>query len=227
MNLITNRLSQIAFASFALTLANLTLANDEQEDGSVEINPIQVVEPSSDRREVYESQIDDEFFELGGYVGLLAIEDFGSAQVLGLKGSFHATEDFFLQANYAQADVPVGAAEDLNGGANIIADRTYSYYNLLVGYNIFPGETFINQDLTLNSAFYLVAGAGNTTLDGDDYFTISFGAGYRVILKDWLTLNLDMRNHTFESEVVGNVLNDSSAKRTNNIEFTTGLTAFF
>ncbi|MBQ0731374.1 MAG: outer membrane beta-barrel domain-containing protein, partial [Oleispira antarctica] len=49
------------------------------EDGDVDINPIIVVEPDNTQREAYEAQIDSEFFELGAYAGILAIEDFGSS----------------------------------------------------------------------------------------------------------------------------------------------------
>ena len=113
--------------------------------------------------------------------GILAIEDFGSSTVLGLKASFHATEDFFLQANYGQAEAGQTTAEYYFGDldAPVIKSRDYKYYNLLVGYNLFPGETFVTQDLTFNSAFYLVAGAGNTDFADDNHFTVTIGSGYR------------------------------------------------
>lgn len=203
---------------FACLLApSVSLAAD---DGNVEINPIIVVEPDPEVREVYEAQIDSEFLEVGAYVGVLSIEDFGSAQVTGVKASFHATEDFFLQANYGLSEAGRDAQETFNDYYKFL-DRDLTYYNLLVGYNIFPGETFINQGLTLNSAFYLVAGAGNTDFAGDNHFTLTVGSGYRIILKDWLTFNLDMRDHSFESEATG------IKKRTHNLEFSAGLTAFF
>lgn len=193
------------------------------EDGDVEINPIIVVEPDNQQREAYEAQIDSEFFEIGAFAGFLAIEDFGSSEVVGLKASFHATEDFFLQANIGHAEAEQSTAEYYFGDneISIIKDRDYNYYNLLVGYNIFPGETFVTQNLTFNSAFYLVAGAGNTDFADDNHFTITVGSGYRIILKDWLTVNVDFRDHSFEAEI------GPKTKRTHNLEFTTGLTAFF
>lgn len=194
--------------------------NQGADEGNVTINPIIVVEPDPEVREVYEAQIDTEFLEVGAYVGILSIEDFGSAQVTGAKLSFHATEDFFLQANYGVSEAGLDALEKFND-APYFVDRDYSYYNLLVGYNLFPGEAFITQNLTLNSAFYLVAGAGNTELGGDQHFTVTLGSGYRIILKDWLTFNLDMRDHSFKSEF------NARVKRTHNLEYSLGLTAFF
>ncbi len=207
----------------SLAISPLAFANDApdtEDSGDVQINPILVVEPDKQVREQYEAKIDTEFFELGAYMGIIGIEDFDTPSVLGVKASFHATEDFFLQANYGQAEAGTSAAE-ITSSANLIADRDYEYYNLLVGYNLFPGEAFITQNLTLNSAFYVVAGIGNTDFAGDNHFTITYGSGYRIILSDWLTWNMDFRNHTYESNVL------PISKRVNNLEFTLGLTAFF
>lgn len=204
------------------TLSFMSIADNMEDNGNVQINPIIVVEPDPELREVYEAQIDSEFFEVGVFTGIISMEDFGTDVVTGLKASFHATEDFFLQANYGTAEAGFSSIEGNPGNEiPIFNDRKYEYYNLLLGYNLFPGETFINQNLTLNSAFYLVAGAGNTKLGNDDHFTITLGSGYRIILKDWLTFNLDARDMSFESKVLG------STKQTHNLEFSAGLTAFF
>jgi outer membrane beta-barrel protein len=218
-----NRFQQLFLTAFiASTLAGVSISA-QAEDGDVEINPIIVVEPDNQQREAYEAQIDSEFFEVGAFAGILSIEDFGSSTVTGLKASFHATEDFFLQANVGNAKAGKSTAELVFGDSeiSIIKDRSYNYYNLLVGYNLFPGETFVTQNLTFNSAFYLVAGAGNTDFADDNHFTLTVGSGYRIILKDWLTVNVDFRDHSFESDI------GPKTKRTHNLEFTAGLTAFF
>ena len=218
-----NRFQQLFLTAFiSSTLAGVSISV-QAEDGDVEINPIIVVEPDNQQREAYEAQIDSEFFEVGAFAGILSIEDFGSSTVTGLKASFHATEDFFLQANVGNAKAGKSTAELVFGDSeiSIIKDRSYNYYNLLVGYNVFPGETFVTQNLTFNSAFYLVAGAGNTDFADDNHFTLTVGSGYRIILKDWLTVNVDFRDHSFESDI------GPKTKRTHNLEFTAGLTAFF
>lgn len=217
-----NRFQQFLLTTGVACFSLAPFANAE-DDGNVEINPIIVVEPDPEVREVYEAQIDSEFLEVGAYVGVISIEDFGSNPVTGVKASFHATEDFFLQANYGVSEAGQTTAEYWFGDEdiNVITERDYEYYNLLIGYNLFPGETFINQGLTLNSAFYLVAGAGNTDFAGDNHFTITIGTGYRIILKDWLTFNLDMRDMSYEAQY------GPKNKVTHNLEFTGGLTAFF
>jgi outer membrane beta-barrel protein len=217
----TRKLGLICLLSFA---SFLSYAQDIDDDGNVQINPIIVVEPDPELREVYEAQIDSEFFEAGVFTGIISMEDFGTDTVTGFKVSFHATEDFFLQSNYGRAEAGLSSSEGSEGEGNyapFLNDRSFEYYNLLVGYNLFPGESFITQNLTLNSAFYLVAGAGNTKFNKDDHFTTTLGSGYRIILKDWLTFNLDMRDMSFKSQIVG------PTKRTHNLEFTTSLSVFF
>jgi outer membrane beta-barrel protein len=218
-----NWFQQLFLTSLIISYGMSLSISSSADDGDVAINPIIVVEPDNQQREAYEAQIDSEFFEVGAYAGILAIEDFGSSAVTGLKASFHATEDFFLQANMAHAKAKESTAEYYFGDneISIIKDRDYNYYNLLVGYNLFPGETFVTQKLTFNSAFYLIAGAGNTEFADDNHFTLTFGSGYRIILKDWLTVNVDFRDHSFETEI------GPKTKRTHNLEFSAGLTAFF
>ncbi len=210
-------------AASSLSFAHGQAAADA-EDGTIEINPIKVVEPNVKQRKVYEAGIDTEFFEVGVFAGLMSVEDFGSSSIKGIKASFHATEDFFLQANYGQTTVGRTSYERLSGDdANVLPNnnRDLTYYDLLVGYNLFPGESFITQNLTLNSAFYLVAGAGNTEFAEDNSFTVVVGSGYRVILNDWMTWNLDYRDHMFETELLG------QKKQTHNLELSSSITFFF
>ncbi len=219
-----SRFQQLLLSTVLASVSTLSVADTTEEDGNVEINPIKVVEPSVDQERISEAMIDSEFFELGFYTGILSVEDFGTQPVYGIKASFHATEDFFLQANYGQSEVQETSYERLSGDdTSILTDkqRELSYYDVLLGYNIFPGETFVTQSTTYNSAFYLVAGAGNTKFVGDNNFTVVFGTGYRLILTDWLTWNMDYRDHIFETKLL------TEKKTTHNIEFSTGLTVFF
>ncbi|MAS24793.1 MAG: outer membrane beta-barrel domain-containing protein [Oceanospirillaceae bacterium] len=216
-------LISVAGAGFALAPVTVSAAEDSN-DGSVVINPIKIIEPDVQARKTEEAKIDNEVFEAGFFLGMISIEDFGTHPLYGVKASFHATEDFFLQANYGRSKAGRTSYETINGsGVDILtdSDRKYSYYDLLVGYNLFPGETFVTSKLTFNSAFYLVGGVGNTSFAGDEQFTMVFGTGYRIILSDWLTWNMDFRDHMFETELL------SKKKTTHNIEFATGLTVFF
>jgi outer membrane beta-barrel protein len=73
----------------------------------------------------------------------------------------------------------------------------------------------------MDSSLYLVAGAGSTDFGGDDEFTMVFGFGYRVLPTDSLAFHLNVRDHIFESDLLGQ---DDTY---HNIEAILGLTFFF
>ena len=182
-----------------------------------------VVQPEIARRDFVEPDIDEEDFEVGGYVGFLSIEDFGTSPVYGARIAYHVTEDIFLEAAVGTSTADKTSYELLSGNVQLLTDdeRDFTYYNLSAGYNIFPGEAFFFNRYALNSQFYLIAGVGNTNFAGSDEFTVNVGAGYRLLINDWLTLHLDARDHMFESDLLG------EAKTTHNIEVHGGLTFFF
>ena len=75
---------------------------------------------------------------------------------------------------------------------------------------------FLGGKRAINSAVYLTLGAGSTQFAGDDRFTVTMGAGARVLVKDWLAVHLDVRDHMMEIDVVG------ANKTTHNLEATLG-----
>jgi outer membrane beta-barrel protein len=185
---------------------------------------VQVIPPEVKPREISEAKIDTEFFEVGLFAGVLNIDNFGSEAVYGLNASFHATEDFFLQANYGISKAGNTSFEDLSGdNVRLLTDseRDYTYYDFLFGYNIFPGEVFMTSNLTFNSAFYLVGGVGNTKFGGEDNFTTTLGTGYRIVLRDWLTWHVDFRDHIFKSDII------NENQTTHNMELSSGVSLFF
>jgi outer membrane beta-barrel protein len=185
--------------------------------------PGQVIDPQVERREIKEPAIDREDFEVGAFVGIMSIEDFGSDVVYGARLAYHVTEGFFVEATVGQTEAGLTSFEILSGGAPIIADdeRTYTYYNLNVGYNLLPGEGFVGEGRAYNTNFYLIAGLGSTTFAGDDRFTVNFGAGYRFLLTDSIALHVDFRDHLFDIDILG------EEKTTHNLEGHLGVTVFF
>ena len=183
---------------------------------------VQVITPEVEPREVEEADIDDEFFEIGVYAGIISIDNFGTEPVYGINALFHATEDFFLQANYGVSKADKTSWEELSDFDLLTSsERDYTYYNLMLGYNIFPGEVFMTSRLTFNSDFYLLAGVGNTEFGGEDNFTTTLGTGYRIVLRDWLTWHIDLFDHIFKSDII------KDSQTTHNIELSTGITLFF
>ncbi len=183
----------------------------------------QVIQPRIDRKEIKEAKIDTEDFEIGTFVGLMSVEDFGTNTVYGLRAAYHVTEDMFIEAAYGRTDTDKTSFERLSGAADLLTDdeRKLSYYNLSVGYNLLPGETFIGSKRAFNSALYIIGGIGSTDFAGDNRFTLNFGAGYRLLLTDWLALHVDVRDHIFDIDVTG------EDKTTHNIEISSGFSIFF
>ena len=183
----------------------------------------QVVRPEIQRRVVREDAIDTEDFELGAWGGIMSIEDFGSNAIYGVRGTYHVTEDIFLEATYAQTSAGKTSFERLSGAASILTDkeRDLDYYNLSFGFNLFPGESFIGTRWAFSSAFYLVGGVGSTGFAGDDMLTWNAGFGYKVLMNDWLALRIDARDHIFDLDLLG------QKRTTHNLEFSGGLSVFF
>ena len=187
----------------------------------LELEPLVVREP--ERREVKVDQIDTEDFEVGGYGGILDIQDFGTNAVYGLRAAYHVSEDFFVEAAYGRSELGETSFEKLSGNVQLLNDdqRDFNYYNLSIGYNIFPGEAFVGKRWAFRGGLYLIGGAGASDFAGDNRFTVNGGVGYRLAATDWLMVRIDIRDYVFKSDLLG------SDETLNNIEFTGGLTLFF
>ncbi|MEM7418097.1 MAG: outer membrane beta-barrel domain-containing protein [Pseudomonadota bacterium] len=181
-----------------------------------------IIEPNLERRDIREADIDSENVEIGVFAGQVSIEDFSSSSIVGVSLGYHITENIFAEATYAQADAGETSFEILSGGAPFLTEeeREYRYYDLSVGYN-FNGELFVTQNTVFNTDFFVTVGGGSTDFGGESQFTLSLGAGYRVLITDYFALRLDVRDRIFNSEIIG------EEKDTHNIQYTLGATYFF
>lgn len=180
-----------------------------------------VIEPALERPEVVIPRIDTENFEINAFVGLLSIEDFGTQPVYGLRAAYHLSENFFLEASFGLSSIQDSSYRRL--GIPLFESETedVAYYNLSLAYNIFPGEIFVGRGRAYTSAIFLVIGAGNIRIVDEDEFTYSVGLGLRVLPRDWLSLRVDLRNHMFDSDLLG------QSKLTHNPELSLGLGFYF
>jgi len=176
-----------------------------------------------ERREITRPGIDTENFEAGAFVGTLSIEDFGASLVYGVRIAYHFTEDVFAEATVGSAEAGRTSYEDLSGSVDLLTDdeRQFTSYDLSVGWNVLPGEAFLGGKRAMPSSLYLTLGAGSTRFADDDFFTVAIGAGYRLLVTDWLAVHVDARDLIFETDLLG------GSKTTQNLQFTFGLTAFF
>ena len=184
---------------------------------------VPVIEPEVERRVIDPAEIDTEDFEVGFYAGQMSVEDFGVNTVAGLRFAYHITEGFFVELGAGRTDTELTSFERLSGAAQLLTDpqREYSYYNVSMGYNIFPGESFLGRNRAINTSFYVIAGVGKTRFAGDDRFTVNLGAGMRFLPLDWMALHIDVRDHILDVDLLG------QEKTVNNLEAHIGLTFFF
>lgn len=208
----------------AIALAAMLIAGGAQAQSEGDIVGAEpVVQPQLERRAVKENRIDTEDFEIGLFAGVMSVEDFGTNSVFGMRLAYHVTEDIFVEAAYGMTDAGLTSYERLGGAVTVLTDdeREYSYYNLSLGYNLLPGESFIGSSRAFSSDMYLIGGIGATEFAGDNRFTWNLGAGYRLLLNDWLALHADVRDHMFDIDVLG------EDKTAHNIEIHAGATVFF
>jgi outer membrane beta-barrel protein len=211
----------LSLSSLAGTLL-ADVAAAEAPVGDASTTP-QVVEPQIDRRNVKAPRIDAENFEVGAFVGTIAIEDFGSSMTYGARAAYHFTEDLFAEATVGTAKAGRTSFEDLSGSLELLTDseRQFTYYDLSIGWNVLPGEVFLGGRRAMPSSVYLTLGGGSTRFAGDDNFTLIAGAGLRLLVTDSIAAHLGVRDQMFESDLLG------SKKLTQNLQFSVGLTAFF
>ena len=215
---------EIRFRSIllALGLAGAILPVTEVAAQSDEDTQSGLIEPQIERVEFDEAQIDSYDIELAIYGGLLAIENFDTNPVIGLKIGYHISEDFFVQASFGRSEVGETSFEKLSGGAPLLSssERQVEYYLVSLGFNLFPGEAFFTDSTTFNTVFYISGGVGNTRFAGDDRYTMAFAAGHRTIFADGFSLDIEMRDLIFEMDIFG------TEDITNNLEFTVSLNLF-
>lgn len=208
--------SSFLLATLALFLPSASFAQpDNPGEGD------QVIQPQIDRRDIHTPRIDTEDFEIGVFGGVLSVEDFGAEPVYGGRLVYHVSEDFFVEGIVGISTVSDQALFDL--GLSLFPNRQEDlvYYALSVGYNLFPSEIFLGRHKARTANVYLLAGVGNTKLASEDYFTFNLGLGVQILPTDWLALNLVLRDHLFESDILG------ANEIKNNFEWTFGLTFFF
>ncbi|MEE3320247.1 MAG: outer membrane beta-barrel domain-containing protein [Pseudomonadota bacterium] len=195
----------------------------EQEDVVRDARPESVLDPRIERRRITEAEIDTENFEAGIYTGLISIEDFGTQPLIGLRLNYHLSEDVFFEAMLGRSKADETSFERLNAGVELLTDdqRAYTYYQAGVGYNLLPGEAFLGENRAFNNALYLLGGAGMTDFAGEEFFTLSLGVGYRLLINDFTTVRVDMKDHIFSMDILG------EDRMTNNIELSAGVSLFF
>ena len=195
----------------------------EEEAEEQDVTPPRVIEPNVARRKIKTPRIDNENWEVGGGLGFVSIEDFGTNPTTAVQLTYHVTEDFFFRGDLGQSTAGRTSFETLGGDIELLTgdERRFTYYSLSLGYNFLPGEVFLGRKLAMNSSFYLLGGIGSVKFAGYNRLTLNFGAGFRVLPTDWLAIHLGVQDRVFDSDLLG------ETKVTNNIETLLSATVFF
>jgi outer membrane beta-barrel protein len=183
--------------------------------------PEPVIPAQVDRRDVHIPKISANDVEIGVFVGILSVQNFGAKPSAGLRLGYHVTEDFFLEGTYGRSTVSDQSYRQLGIPVFDKEDIPLSYYYLSVGYNLFPGEVFLGKDRALTSAVYLVGGVGNVNFNKENHTAFNFGIGIRVLPVDWFSIRFEMRDQMFTSDLLG------KNELKHNFEMTLGAGAYF
>ena len=224
--MLINRINSILVIVFCLLVSNMLLAQSTHALLSQSNNESQAdspdIDPNIQRREISEFDIDSENIEIGLFAGIISIEDFSSDVTIGARLSYHLNENMFIEASYAQATAGETSFEVLSGGLPFLTDeqRAYTYYDISAAYN-FNGEVFVTNNWVFNTDFFVIMGAGATEFGGDERFTVNAGAGYRLLVTDYLSVRFDVRDYVFNSDIIG------PEKSVHNLTFTLSTSFFF
>jgi len=204
------------------SMTTLNRAHADEPNRELQTQSEQVIQPEIERREIKIPNIDTENFEVGAYIGQYNMEDFGANSVTGFRVTYHITERAFIEGAFGSTEVSdTTFRKILPGGLLPSETETLEYNYVIVGFNLFPGEFFPFEGVAWTSAFYIVAGAGNTSFVSKDHSTTILGGGFRILPKDWLAIHMDARRHSFESDITG------TTKTINNLELSLGLSIYF
>ena len=204
-------------------LVVLPLAATAQEQKAEQKAPNeQVIVPEVNRRPIKLPKFPSNDFEIGTFAGSYATKNFGTSLVYGVRLGYHITEDVFVQAVYGQTKVSDESFRQiLPGGIFVNPTEKLSYYNVSAGLNVLPGEVFFLRNRAFPSSLYIIGGVGSTSFNAQRRQTFNVGFGAKVYLRDWVSLQVDMRDHIFSLDLLG------KRQSTQNLEFTGGLSFYF
>lgn len=184
--------------------------------------PISIIKPKKKVTKVKSSAIDTENYELGIIYGSLSVEDFSTNPLTGLSMTYHFNSTYMAQLIHTRSEVDKATFEQVIG-LNFLreGDRKFKSTQLQVGYQLFHGRSFQGAQKKFNSHIYLTAGVEQVKFAGDSQVGMTVGATYKIVTTDWLTLDLNLRNHFVNRDFL------SDNKQTSNIEFSIGVNALF
>lgn len=208
---------------FSLILPHAVLAQKEEPSPLFELSgSLPDVIPDVVRRELSMPRIDTEYFELGAMAGTSIVEGFGSNFSTGFRAAIHASRIVFIEASMLRSTVSDNVYRRL--GLPLFGDKGSVDINsllVLAGLNIFPGEVYLGEFMTLSTDIYVVGGAGTVAFGRKEYFTGYFGMGVRLMPYDWMSVRFEALASEYESDIFG------FEKISHNADLSLGINVFF
>jgi outer membrane beta-barrel protein len=217
-------LSLAAATALALSLgaASAARAADAAPAPDAGAEPDQVIVPQVERRDVHKPHYPSNDFQGTLSIGGYSAQEFGASGTAAVRLAYHLNEDWFGEASYGQVKIGDQAFRNILPGG--VLERPYERlqtYDLSVGYNLFSGEAFFGTKTAKAYQMYVDGGIGNTIFNAQRMQTWVYGVGARLFFTDSWAIRLDMRNHLFKFDLLG------QRELSQHYEFTLGGSYFF
>jgi len=180
--------------------------------------PIKVIDPDKKIASANPAALDTEHFELGVYTGLLAVEDFNTNPVLGISLRYYFNEKYLIDGSFGTSETERANTE---GNQDFNPERDFQYFSLSGGYQLLKGRSFRGKKRKYNTGIYLLGGIEQVDFADNSNTGLVIGVSYKTILTDWLTVNLDFKNHIVNRDFI------EDDKMTQNTEFAIGFSTLF
>lgn len=213
---VMKQLRPILFALLLLTTFNQNAFADAllDIDGARDKN----IRPQINQQEFKAARIDDENFEVLGYLGAYKFEGFDSRALFGIKAAYHFDNSFFVEIDYGNSSVK-GRIDPLDLATSV--DEDIVIYDFGLAYNLLEGQGFwSNNGKAINSNFFIKYAVGKVGIESEKLNSRSLGLGLRLLMpNDKLSLQMGANKDSVEGN---DTLNNSS-----NLKFYTGLGIYF
>lgn len=146
-------------------------------------------------------------FEISYFSGSISLDDSGTYSSKGLRGTYHVSEDYFFEINYADV-----SAVDLNS------------YAFNAGYNILPGEVVIPWGKGKSywpTQIFVLGGTGNYSTDTGDDIAMIAGFGLKLNPLRKFAIRFDVRENFVRQRI------NNEYKFSKNPESSLGLSYYF
>lgn len=201
-------------ACLVLNLASPSLATADallDIDGSAD----KIVNPQIRQRDFTKAAIDDETYEILVYTGLYSYEHFDSRPILGLKGTYHFKNRFFVDLDYGTSKI--------NGEIGAISVvETISRYDFGLGFNLIQGRAYRDNGLALSNELFIKLAKGRIDANAEKSDYTSMGMGIRLLHpNDNFSFQTGFNKDTVDAQTSG-VLEEA-----HNLHFYMGIGIYF